>query len=267
MMDESAEEADLGPHPQEREEEGRAWRQKWTFFAAKVVANTSLYTSKGCLFVFLLISVPTFLGSFTNFLELALFYLMVLTYFTMFWIWPSKHLLVALEEMEPRNFLPWILSAMVHSVIIYGLYALYGTLDIEHLTSPSYLGPILVSAVLVFLPQVIIWMAWAEVTREKQRQDRDRARWGDLLAGGPGQGQLRVLLPEEGLGVSRIPAGCDEPPPPYSSVVCQEDECEGGPQGPQSYTQGPQSYIQGPPNLGPPPPYSQCNLEKEEPPV
>ena len=37
-------------------------RTKWTLFAARVVANTSLYTSKGCLFVFLLISVPTFLG-------------------------------------------------------------------------------------------------------------------------------------------------------------------------------------------------------------
>ena len=37
--------------------------------------------------------------SFPNFLELALFYLMVLTYFCMFWIWPSKHLLVAIDEV------------------------------------------------------------------------------------------------------------------------------------------------------------------------
>ena len=33
--------------------------------------------------------------------------------------------------MEPRNFLPWILSAMVHSVIIYGLYGMHGTLDLD----------------------------------------------------------------------------------------------------------------------------------------
>ena len=106
-------------------------------------------------------------SSFTNFLELSLFYLMVLTYFCMFWIWPSKHLLVAIDEvmmmvdrvpdwlekkswasglgyltmvmvmmttitqMEPRNFLPWILSALVHSVIIYGLYGVHGALDLD----------------------------------------------------------------------------------------------------------------------------------------
>ena len=34
-------------------------------------------------------------------------------------------------QMEPRNFLPWILSAMVHSVIIYGLYGMHGTLDLD----------------------------------------------------------------------------------------------------------------------------------------
>ena len=33
--------------------------------------------------------------------------------------------------MEPRNFLPWILSAMVHSVIIYGLYGMHGALDLD----------------------------------------------------------------------------------------------------------------------------------------
>ena len=34
-------------------------------------------------------------------------------------------------QMEPRNFLPWILSAMVHSVIIYGLYGMHGALDLD----------------------------------------------------------------------------------------------------------------------------------------
>ena len=38
-------------------------------------------------------------SSFPNFLELALFYLMVLTYFCMFWIWPSKHLLLAIDQV------------------------------------------------------------------------------------------------------------------------------------------------------------------------
>ena len=49
--------------------------------------------------------------SFPNFLELALFYLMVLTYFCMFWIWPSKHLLVAIDEvmmMVDRVMSKWV---------------------------------------------------------------------------------------------------------------------------------------------------------------
>jgi len=228
------------------EEEGRRrerpeWntgstRTKWTLFAARVVANTSLYTSKGCLFVFLLISVPTFLGSFPNFLELALFYLMVLTYFCMFWIWPSKHLLLAIDQMEPRNFLPWILSAMVHSVIIYGLYGMHGTLDLDAPGGAEHLVPLLASIALVFLPQVIVWIAWVEVARERQSQ-----------LDGEEQGEEDALV-QEGLGVSRMPVGCEEPPPPYSDVVT---ECE------VICTTNTSED-----DRGPPPPYSELDLEK-----
>ena len=36
--------------------------KKWTLFSAKVVAYTTLCSGKGCLLVFLLLSVPTILG-------------------------------------------------------------------------------------------------------------------------------------------------------------------------------------------------------------
>jgi len=212
-------------------------RTKWTLFAARVVANTSLYTSKGCLFVFLLISVPTFLGSFPNFLELALFYLMVLTYFCMFWIWPSKHLLVAIDEMEPRNFLPWILSALVHSVIIYGLYGVHGALDLDTPRGADQLAPLLASIALIFLPQVVVWIAWIEVARERQRQTEE----------GQQQGEEDALV-QEGLGVSRMPVGCEEPPPAYSDVVTEHEV---------SCTRNSNEEER-----GPPPPYSEIDLEK-----
>jgi len=173
-------------------------------------------------------------------MELALFYLMVFTYFCMFWIWPSKHLLSAIDELEPRNFLPWILSAMVHTIIIYGLYGLYGALDVHDPTGSQYLGPILISVLLVFLPQIIVWVAWVEVTREKQRLERERA--ADSLLSDPGGAddvEAGFAVPEEGLGVSRIPAGCDEPPPPYGDVVGESP--------------------------GPPPPYSEVDLLKSGP--
>ena len=40
-------------------------------------------------------------------------------------------MMTTITQMEPRNFLPWILSALVHSVIIYGLYGVHGALDLD----------------------------------------------------------------------------------------------------------------------------------------
>ena len=74
--------------------------RKWTLFSAKVVAYTTLCSGKGCLLVFLLLSVPTILARLKTFMELAVFYLMVVSYFYVAWIWPSKYLIFALDEVS-----------------------------------------------------------------------------------------------------------------------------------------------------------------------
>ena len=86
--------------------------RKWTLFSAKVVAYTTLCSGKGCLLVFLLFSVPSIMARLNTFMELAVFYLIVISYFYVAWIWPSKYLLFALEEVSrtllisssPENF-------------------------------------------------------------------------------------------------------------------------------------------------------------------
>jgi len=217
-------------------------RRKWTLFAARLVANITLYTS---VFVFLLISgwcwwssvmVGRFViaklcmmiimicmkiiisdiniminFSFSNLEVMTLYYLMVLPYFWIFWIWPSKCLIVAIDQKKPWKFLPWILSAMVHSAIIFGLY----NLGLIHYLSYAFDAPLLASIALIFLLQVIVWIAWVEVgCCHRGRQSHSN---------GEEQGEENAFL-QEGLGISEMSVGCEEaPPPPYSSVVI---ECE-----------------------------------------
>jgi len=100
---------------------------------------------------------------------------------------------------------------MVHSAIIFGLY----NLGLIHYLSYAFDAPLLASIALIFLLQVIVWIAWVEVgCCHRGRQSHSN---------GEEQGEENAFL-QEGLGVSEMSVGCEEaPPPPYSSVVI---ECE-----------------------------------------
>ena len=65
---------------------------------------------------------------------------------------------------------------MVHSAIIFGLYGYITEFEGEssaplHLRpGAQYNLPLLLSALLVFVPQLIVWVAWVEVVKEGQQQ-------------------------------------------------------------------------------------------------
>ena len=115
------------------------------------------------------------------------------------------------------------------------------------------LGPLVASAALVFLPQVIVWVAWAAAARERLHLAREEeGEVGILLLPPPSSSpssfsssfsssQVAALV-QEGLGVSRMPVGSEEPPPAYSEVVGE---------------------LLPPSPLGPPPPYTALEQEKE----
>merc|ERR1719370_2238014 len=113
---------------------------------------------------------------------------------------------------------------------------MHGALDLDDLGGVENVVQLLACIALVFFRQVMVWIAWVEVARERQNH-----------AEAEQQGEEDALV-QEGLGVSRMPVGCEEPPPPYSDVVTEcevvcttntsEDERD------------------------PPPPYSELDLEK-----
>jgi len=230
--------------------------KKWTLFSAKVVAYTTLCSGKGCLLVFLLLSVPTILGRLQTFLELAVFYLMVVSYFYVAWIWPSKYLIFALDEKEPSKFFPWVLSALFHSVMFF-LGHIFNIWDLGWDTPE----PVTLSALIIFLPQICVWVAFLDIYRAKKTSDRARAT-RRLIANNPNvpYEDIENRLIEMGLssadsdvgeGVDPLtpflpPGGptppfpvCD-PPPPYSEAVSQPED----------------------PGNDPPPPYSEISGEK-----
>jgi len=231
-------------------------QRKWTLFSAKVVAYTTLCSGKGCLLVFLLLSVPTILARLKTFMELAVFYLMVVSYFYVAWIWPSKYLIFALNEKEPSKFFPWVLSALFHSVMLF----------IGHFLKIWDLGwdsvePLTVTAMVVFLPQICVWIAFLDIYRAKKTTERARAN-RRLIVGDPdipyedienrllelglasaesdGGEFLDPMTPFLAQNVYTQPAPLCDPPPPYSEAVWEP---------PQNAND-------------PPPPYSEINADK-----
>jgi len=232
--------------------------KKWTLFSAKVVAYTTLCSGKGCLLVFLLLSVPTILARLKTFMELAVFYLMVVSYFYVAWIWPSKYLIFALDEKEPSKFFPWVLSALFHSMMLF-IGHIFKIFDLGW-DSPE---PITVSAMVVFLPQICVWIAFLDIYRAKKMSERARANrrlitedpnipYEDienrlLELGlspnesdvGEGVDPLTPFLPQD---VSPPPVLVCDPPPPYSEAMWQLEQ----------------------PGNDPPPPYSEISVSVEK---
>ena len=65
------------------------------------------------------------------------------------------------SQLEAHNFLPWILSSMAHTIIAYGLYGYYTSSRPP--SSLPQLVPLLVSLMLVLVPQGVVWVAWCHV--------------------------------------------------------------------------------------------------------
>ena len=98
-------------------EQGRHTAQPrvWTYFGARLVVYTTLvcacawfilegnisaqFIGKGLMLLVLMFTVPTILSRLRTFIELAAFYLMVVSYFYVGWIWPSKYLIFGLDEV------------------------------------------------------------------------------------------------------------------------------------------------------------------------
>ena len=66
---------------------------------SQLTGFTFQYCGRGCLLIFLIWTIPIILARPTTVMELSASYLMVVTYFFIAWIWPSKHLIRGLDEV------------------------------------------------------------------------------------------------------------------------------------------------------------------------
>ena len=74
-------------------------------------------------------------------------------YFVSFWILPSRHLLKGLKEERPKEFMPWILSMLLHPILF---FIFNDSGFVEELRTPMLLS---------LIPQVIIWTVAGNMRR------------------------------------------------------------------------------------------------------
>jgi len=161
---------------------------KWIAYVTEVGAAVIVALPLLLYFLVVLTNESTIFRSFEAFLIFAMICwicgLVAVAYVHFMWVKPSRHLLLGLQQLSTLEFLPWMLTAFIHSIppawlCFYYMYTSSSTYPYEKilrtdLTCWDWIFSI-VGAGLVLAPQVVVLAAALRVRRLSNERTRIRS--------------------------------------------------------------------------------------------
>jgi hypothetical protein len=167
---------------------------KWIAYVTEIGAAVTVALPLLLYFLVVLTNESSIFRSFEAFLIFAIICwtvgLVAFAYLHFMWVKPSRHLLLGLQQLSTLEFLPWMLTAFIHSAPLVWLCFCY--MYTEHMNGSNVLRRDLTSwdwffattgAGLILTPQVIVLAAAGRVRRLSN--ERTRIRSLDLSSTAP----------------------------------------------------------------------------------
>jgi len=161
---------------------------KWIAYVTEIGAVVIVALPLLFYFLVVITNEPAIFRSLEGFLIFAIICwtagLMAFAYLHFMWVKPSRHLLLGLQQLSSLEFLPWMLTALIHSAPVAWLgfcYMYTSTETYPHeqilrtdLTCWDWIVAILVAG-LILVPQVIVLVAAGRVHRLSNERIRIRS--------------------------------------------------------------------------------------------
>jgi len=161
---------------------------KWVAYVTEIGAAVTVALPLLLYFLVVITNEPSIFRSLEAFLIFAMICwtigLMAFAYLHFMWVKPSRHLLLGLQQLSSLEFLPWMLTAFIHSTPVawLGFCYMYTTTETypreqilrTDLTCWDWIFAIVVSG-LILTPQLIVLAAASRVRRLSNERSRMRS--------------------------------------------------------------------------------------------
>jgi len=140
---------------------------KWIAYVSEIGAVVIVAVPLLLYFLVVVTNEASIFRSFEGFLIFAIICwtvgLIAFAYLHYMWVKPSRHLLLGLQQLSTLEFLPWILTAFIHSVPLAWLYYNYMTTTRWHdgTSAESYSNPKILRTDLTCWHWIFVVMVWA----------------------------------------------------------------------------------------------------------